>query len=91
MLSLKEKNKTASDFLLSNCPQVLNIFYGSPVEYYFWWFWYMIRKYFVVMKYKTNLSFFGFERKFTFKAPVRNVTLIAQQYRLVPGADSRVI
>ena len=35
MLSLKEKNKTASDFLLSNCPQVLNIFYGSTVEYYF--------------------------------------------------------
>ena len=31
-----KKNNTALGFLLSNCPQVLNIFYDWPVKYYFW-------------------------------------------------------
>ena len=34
VLSLKENNTTLV-FLLSNCSQVLNIFYDSPVKYYF--------------------------------------------------------
>jgi len=42
VLNLNEKSKTTLDFLLSNCPQVLKIFYDKPVKYYFWRFWYMI-------------------------------------------------
>ena len=32
---LRSKEKTKSDFLLSNCLQVLKIVYDSPVKYYF--------------------------------------------------------
>ena len=42
VLSLKEKNNRTLIFLLPNCPQVLKIFYDSPVKYYFWRFGYMI-------------------------------------------------
>ena len=38
----EQKNKTTFDFLLLNCPQILKIFYDSPVKYYFWRYWYMI-------------------------------------------------
>ena len=39
-----QKNKTTFDFLLLNCPQILKIFYDSPVKYYFWRFWYRITR-----------------------------------------------
>ena len=35
VLSLNEKNNTTLVFLLSNCPQVLKIFYDWPIKYYF--------------------------------------------------------
>ena len=35
VLNMKEKNITSLDFLLSNCLQLLKIFYDSPVKYYF--------------------------------------------------------
>ena len=40
VLNLKEKKPTTLVFLLSNSPQVLKIFYDSPVKYYLSRFWY---------------------------------------------------
>ena len=42
MLSLKEKQNRTLIFLLPNCPQVLKIFYDSPVKKYFLPFGYML-------------------------------------------------
>jgi len=38
------KNKNIQFFLLTNCPQVLEIFYDRPVKYYFWRFKYIITR-----------------------------------------------
>ena len=44
VLNLKNNNITSLDFLLSNCLQLLKIFYDSPVKYYFGRFWYRITR-----------------------------------------------
>ena len=47
-------NKTTLDFLLSNCPQGLKIFYDWSVKYYFWRVWYMITR----LRYLVQLSIY---------------------------------
>ena len=43
-VEFERKNDTTLVFLLSNCPQVLKIFYDLPVKYYFWCLWCMITR-----------------------------------------------
>ena len=43
-VELERKSNTDLVHLLSNCSQVLNLFYDSPVKYYFWQFWYLITR-----------------------------------------------
>ena len=45
------------DLLLSNCPQVLELFYDLPVKYYFWRFWYMITRLWNLVQFSIYIVF----------------------------------